>query len=109
MRVLLPTAILVLLAACLVADAREIALKPGMPALGNVGVPLLWKEIPNADKAHVEVCITPEKPYHWLCDLGETFRATAVVGAKGGGDGAVLTSTSAVMSCQAVTGLSSFA
>jgi hypothetical protein len=91
MRALLPTAIVVLVAAWLVADAREIALKPGMPALANVGVPLLWKEIPNADKAHVEVRITPEQPYHWVCNLGEPFRATAVVGARAGGDGAVLT------------------
>ena len=55
MRALLPTAIVIGLAACLVADAHEIALKPGMPALANVGVPLLWQDIPNADKAHAEV------------------------------------------------------
>jgi len=91
MRALLPTAIVVGLAACLVAGAHEIALKPGMPALTNVGVPLLWQDIPNADKAHAEVRITPEKPYRWVCDLGEPFRATAVVGAKAGGDSAVLT------------------
>ena len=91
MRPLLLTAIVVRLAACLVADAHEITLKPGMPALTNVGVPLLWQDVPNADKAHAEARITPEKPYRWVSDLGEPFRTTAVVGAKAGGDSAVLT------------------
>ena len=91
MRLLWPTTLAVLLTACLVAEARDFALKPGLPALANVGVPLLWADLPNADKAHADVHITPEKPYHWVCNLGETFRATVGVGAKAGGDRAVLT------------------
>jgi hypothetical protein len=91
MRAVLPIAVGVLLSAGLAAQAREIALRPGMPALASVGVPLLWADLPNADKARAEVRITPEKPYHWVCDPGEAFRATAGVGAKAGGDRAVLT------------------
>ena len=91
MRVLVLAACATLLTACLAADAREIALKPGMPALATVGVPLLWADLPNADKARADVRITPERPYHWVCDVGEVSKATVGVGAKAGGDRAVLT------------------
>jgi hypothetical protein len=73
------------------AGASTLALRPGMPAISELGVPMLYEAVPDADRVEPRAHLSPQSPYQWVAPPGGGLTAKVAVEPGARGERGVLT------------------